>query len=327
MPRQANGTYQQPANTAAVSGQPISSTAYNTLIPDLGNEITNSLDRGGRSAMTAPLPMGNQKIIGMADPTIPTDGATKNYVDNATAAFFGTGDAKLTLKTVADAGWVFCDDGTIGSATSGSSNRANNDTQALFTLIFNVIVDAYAPILTSGGGATTRSAQVNAATAWAANCRIMLPRTLGRVLGVAGNGTGSGLSARGLGQFTGVETQTLAISDLPVVTVLATFNGTGITGGTVAGSVTISGGTVTYPVRNYATSGSSVITDLSLGSNIGSSAGTLASSTLSGATATFSGGTIQSGIPTGTVTCGAFGAGAAHNNMQPTTFLNLMIKL
>jgi hypothetical protein len=64
MPRNSSGVYSAPANTAAVSGQTISSTAYNTLETDIGTELTNSLDRGGRSAMTAALPMGNQKITG-----------------------------------------------------------------------------------------------------------------------------------------------------------------------------------------------------------------------------------------------------------------------
>lgn len=81
MARQANGTYIQPANTAAVSGQTISSTAFNTLITDVGTEITNSLDRQGRSAMQAALPMGNNKITGLATPTAATDAATKAYVD------------------------------------------------------------------------------------------------------------------------------------------------------------------------------------------------------------------------------------------------------
>ena len=85
MPRQANGQYQQPANTSAVSGATISSTANNTLVTDIGTELTNSLDRGGRSSMTAALPMGGNKITGMADPAASTDGATKNYVDTANA--------------------------------------------------------------------------------------------------------------------------------------------------------------------------------------------------------------------------------------------------
>jgi hypothetical protein len=83
MSRQANGVYLPPANTAAVSNQPIGSAAFNTLITDIGTEITNSVDRLGRSAMQAALPMGNNKITGLATPTVSTDAATKNYVDTA----------------------------------------------------------------------------------------------------------------------------------------------------------------------------------------------------------------------------------------------------
>jgi len=61
MPRQNDGSYQQPAATAAVSAATISSSAFNTLITDIGTELTNSVDRAGRSAMTAALPMGSQK--------------------------------------------------------------------------------------------------------------------------------------------------------------------------------------------------------------------------------------------------------------------------
>lgn len=213
MPRQANGNYLAPANTAAVSGATISSTAFNTLETDIGTEITNSVDRGGRSAMTAALPMGGQKITGMADPAVPTDGATKNYVDTVTAAFFSTGDMKPTLKTVADTGWVMFDDGTIGSAGSGSSSRANADTQSLFTLLFNNVLDANCQIFTSGGAGTTRAAQTNAATAWAANCRMSLPRVLGRAMG--GAGSGLGLTTRALAAPAGQETVTLTAGQLP----------------------------------------------------------------------------------------------------------------
>jgi len=86
MPRQANGTYQQPAGTAAVSGATISSTANNTLITDIGAEITNSVDRGGRSAMTATLPMGGNKISNLGAPATGSDATTKDYVDTAVAA-------------------------------------------------------------------------------------------------------------------------------------------------------------------------------------------------------------------------------------------------
>jgi hypothetical protein len=166
----------QPANTAAVSGASISSTAFNTLITDICTEITNSLDRGGRSAMTAALPMGGNIITGHGTPLVSTDVPNKAYVDAIVASFFSTGDTKTTFKTVADTGWIMLNDGTFGSATSGSSTRANADTLALFTLFFNNIADADAPLLTSGGGATTRAAQVSASAAWAARWRIQSKR-------------------------------------------------------------------------------------------------------------------------------------------------------
>lgn len=167
--------------------------------------------------MTAALPMGGQKITGAADPTVATDVATKNYVDTTTATFFSTGDVKLTFKIVADAGWLLFDDGTFGNVGSGSSSSNSAANLALFTLFFNApFIDAFVPIFTSGGGATTRAAQVSASAAWAANCRMSLPKTLGRALCVAG--TGSGLTARTLGGTLGEETHLLTAAEIPAHT-------------------------------------------------------------------------------------------------------------
>ena len=47
---------------------------------------------------------------------------------------FTTGDVKITLKNVADSGWVIMNDGNIGDASSSATTRANADTQNLFTL-------------------------------------------------------------------------------------------------------------------------------------------------------------------------------------------------
>lgn len=85
MPRQSNGNYVAPSNTAAVSGATISSTAYNSLQTDLGSEITNSVDRLGRSAMQANLPMGSFLINNLGTPVASTDAATKGYIDTLTA--------------------------------------------------------------------------------------------------------------------------------------------------------------------------------------------------------------------------------------------------
>jgi microcystin-dependent protein len=193
--------------------------------------------------MQAALPMGANKITGMADPTVATDAATKAYADALVAAFFSTGDLKPTIKAAPDSGWLMLDDGTFGSATSGSSNSNSAANQALFTLIFNNITDGSAPIFTSGGGATTRAAQTNAASAWAANCRMSLPKALGRALGIAGNnGTPGTFGAWALGQTFGAEKATLATANLPPYTPTGSISVAGSVGVSNAGPYTNSFG-------------------------------------------------------------------------------------
>jgi hypothetical protein len=253
--------------------------------------------------MTAALPMGGQKITGMADPTLIQDAATKNYVDTTTAAFFSTGDVKITLKIVADSGWVMADDGTIGSASSGASTRANADTQALFTLLFNSIVDVYSPIFTSGGGATTRAAQVSAAAAWAANCRISLTKVLGRALGVSG--AGSGLTNRSIGQVSGSETNIIAQNMLPNVTVAANTSGTVTVYTTVTNVIT--GTAASFLLQN----GSTGLNAIANGSISGNQLTSTGFNALSGATASLNGGVTQ----------------AAIGIVSPVSYFNCMVKL
>ncbi len=119
-------------------------------------------------------------------------------------AFFTTGDAKLTMKVTADTGWVFMNDGSIGDPLSGANNRANDDCNALFNLIWAVVPDAWAPV--SGGRG------VSAAADWTAHKRIILPRNAGRALVV--NGAGAGLSQRFLGTYLGEESHTPTAAEM-----------------------------------------------------------------------------------------------------------------
>jgi hypothetical protein len=121
---------------------------------------------------------------------------------------FSTGDVKPTLKAAADAGWVLMNDGAIGDGSSGGGARAAADTWALFNLMFFVTSDANCPIYALGGGSPSSRAAFssNAATAFAAHARIVLPLSLGRVL--AFGGAGSGLTSRSNGEAVGGETET-----------------------------------------------------------------------------------------------------------------------
>jgi hypothetical protein len=138
--------------------------------------------------------------------------ATTAFVQAVLATIWSTGDAKLTFKTVADAGWIIANDGSIGNAASGATTRANADTSALFTLLYNNCSDTAAPIQTSAGNATTRAVQGTAATAFAGGARLVVPKQLGRSIVIAG--AGSGLTARALGGSLGAETHTQIVAEL-----------------------------------------------------------------------------------------------------------------
>jgi hypothetical protein len=172
---------------------------------------------------------------------------------------FTTGDVKLTLKTVADTGWVLMDDKTIGNAASGATGRANADTVDLYTLLWNNTADADCAV-SSGRGAS-------AAADYAANKTIALPKTLGRAL--ACYGAGSGLTSRALAKIVGTETHILTEAEIPAhthSTIAESANQDDIAGG-------------------------------------------------------------ASGVYNGAGVTGSTGGGSAHNNMQPSVFLNVMIKL
>ena len=208
---------------------------------------------------------------------------------------FTTGDGKLTFKTVADASWVMMDDGTIGDATSGASTRANADCSALFVL-FYALSDTDAPLLTSAGAGTTRAAQGSAATAFAAHCRMTLPKQLGRA--IVGAGSGSGLTARTLGSKFGAETHTLSVAELPVHSHANTLNDPGhghtVTNSGAGGIYSNSGNNAGSPFY-YQVGG----TGISVNNN-------------------------TTGI---TISNANAGNGSAHNNTQASTAWNVMVKL
>ena len=128
--------------------------------------------------------------------------ATTEFVMEALKKVLTTGDVKLTLKVVADPGWVMMNDTHIGNPSSGAF-YASAECHALFLLMYANIPDAYCPV--SGG----RSG--NAEADWSANKYMLLPKVLGRALAAAGSG--SGLTGRGFGGKVGEEAHTLTIAE------------------------------------------------------------------------------------------------------------------
>lgn len=116
-----------------------------------------------------------------------------------------TGDVKITLKTVADPGWLLitADPFTIGNAGSGAT-YANANALNLYTLLWSNVSNSFAPV-TGGRGA-------NPAGDFAAGKPIAFIRVLGRALAIGG--AGSGLTSRALGQTFGEETHLMTLAEL-----------------------------------------------------------------------------------------------------------------
>lgn len=127
-----------------------------------------------------------QMAIGSIVPSFPirsNDDQNKatNY-DNPNSIFL-TGDVKMTLRNSPDPGWLMMNDGTIGNNNSGGPTLHNKGLQykALYSLIWNnVHSDQFAPLFDSSG-TYIQAYGVSADADWLAGNRLSLTKALGRV--------------------------------------------------------------------------------------------------------------------------------------------------
>ncbi|MFO1146640.1 MAG: hypothetical protein U1E33_08915 [Rhodospirillales bacterium] len=200
---------------------------------------------------------------------------------------FTTGDVKQTFRTIADPGWVMMNDGSIGDGSSGATTRANPDAEALFSLLWANTSDAWCKVL-AAGGSTPTGRGASAAADWVAHRHILLPKVLGRVLAVAG--WGAGLSNFALATWQGAEFVGLGLGNLPAHT--HSF-------GVPAHTHTVPGMKAAGPPARPAATA-----PIRCGRRRADGAG-----------GGFSGNT------------GSAGSGEPHFNIQPTCYLNVMVKL
>lgn len=129
-------------------------------------------------------------------------------------AIFQTGDPIWVPRSGTRSGWVRGNGRTIGSTSSGATERANLDTENLFTHFWNNYTNTVCPV-TGGRGAS-------AAADWAANKRIATPDLRGKApfgLDDMGN-SAAGIITGGTtpGAAGGDQNQTLATGNLPAHT-------------------------------------------------------------------------------------------------------------
>jgi microcystin-dependent protein len=239
-------------------------------------------------------------------------------VDIPTTAFT-TGDIKMTYKVTPDSGWVMMNDGSIGDASSGASNRANPDTQDLFTLLWTNISDTWCKLYVASS--TTPSGRgASAAADWAAHRHIAIPKVLGRAIGSAG--WGSGLTNLALGAIWGAESVALGVNNMPthLHTMSSHTHGPGSLGTDSQGDHTH-----TTPQGLGSQSPSGVYAFVQ---DPGQAGNYRLISTNTGANGAHIH-SVTSGLTGagGSGNTGSAGSGDAHSNVQPSSYANVMIKL
>jgi hypothetical protein len=140
-----------------------------------------------------------------------------------------TGDLKLAYGTGTLTGFVRMNGRTIGSATSGATERANADTQSLFEYLWG----ADANLTVSGGRGVSANAD------WTANKTITLPDSRGRTIAglddmgnsAAGRLTSTyfGTATNVLGAAGGSQTGQLVTANLPPYTPSGTVTNVSVT--------------------------------------------------------------------------------------------------
>lgn len=115
-----------------------------------------------------------------------------------------TGDIKIGYYPTTPRGWVLMNDTSIGNVSSGADTEGAYTFQ-LYKTLWDGVSNTWAPV-SSGRGAT-------ALADFLAGKTLTLPRTLGRAIAQAG--TGSGLTARDLGEWMGDQANSIVAANLP----------------------------------------------------------------------------------------------------------------
>jgi len=324
MPRNGSGTMS--VVNSFSSGSTISSSAMNANFTDIATEMTNSLPRDGQAGMTGQFKAasGTVAVPGMSFGS-DTDTGFYRKASNTIGAVVGgtevgtidsngfnstlgllvpipTGVMLPYLGTSSPTGWVRANGRTIGNASSSATERANADTETLFSFLWNNFADAQCAV-SSGRG-------VSAAADYAANKTIALPSMRGRApfgLDDMGNTAAGVLGTVITNQTTngatgGSETVALTQAQLPAHT--HTLSATTSAGGGHSHTINTSNGLAFG------------------GGGIGNSSNNTNGPANSGAVVA-----VADHTHTVSGTTSSVGSGTAHSNMPPAFLTTFIIKL
>lgn len=214
--RSSSGTYTLPSGNPVSTGQTITSTLWNNTHSDLATEVTNSLDRGGRGAMTAPLQVvaGTVTAPGLTFATETNSGlyrAATNDIRVGVAATnvqrWSTSGSTFPLACTVQGGATVTTTVTNGNGTSTTGNGTGNG-------------------VSGTGGATSGAGLYGTGGAPNGNGATLVGTGAGSGVNATGGATGAG------GIFTGGASGAVGVS----ATGTGTFSGIVATGGATNGS-------------------------------------------------------------------------------------------
>jgi hypothetical protein len=152
MSRNGSGTYTLPAGNPVVTGTSIASTWANNTMTDLANALTDSVAADGQTTMTGNLKMGANKITGLADGTLTTDGVSKGQMDTAIATAGASKQSEITAVGILKGAGA----GSISAATAGTDYAGISNVQT-----FTAGQRGEVTVLTSGSTVNTNLADSN----------------------------------------------------------------------------------------------------------------------------------------------------------------------
>lgn len=323
-------------------------------------------DSNGALVMTSPVSVDIQLALAISGSTIAAsiplaDAGGYFTTDNVEAAFQQIGGSGFTtfarlaaavqallvptgttvdyVGTTAPTAWVLADGKTIGSATSGGTERANTDTLDLYTLLWNAYSNTELIIEDSAGTPTTRGA--SASNDFAANKRLPLPDCRGRVRAGKDNMGGTTASritvAGGLfdatvqGASGGAQNYALSTAELA-----AHAHGPGVhthagpshthTGPSHTHTIAHDHNNAFAPTNTFGAAGGGTTVFATPATSQLTGGSNTANSGSEGTGATGASGTGNTGAPSADDTASA-GSGTAHDNVQPTIIFTAIIKL
>lgn len=162
MPYDSNGVAVVAGNRP-VNGQDTDAAQINVPLADIQSMLSQVLLKSGVAPMLGNLNMNNFKIANIGTATDNGDLVTLGEL-NSTIANQGVpaGSVYGFRRKTAPAGWIVENGGSIGSATSGATTRANADTLTLFSVLWSQFNNTELPIQTSGGVNTSRGSSAQA---------------------------------------------------------------------------------------------------------------------------------------------------------------------